>query len=107
MSRLDPLSIHADVPLFDQPLQGGSGRSRIARGQKLVQPLSREGAFHDESLGAFRHRPLRAQVLLSLRAPWAPFCHESRKSKATPMQIALSATLKAGKPAAWPSRRMT
>ena len=59
-----------------------------------------------------RPRPGHAQSIfhvvdLAADGLLASLVHERMKSKPTPMQMAVSATLNAGKPASAPSRRMT
>ena len=74
------------------------------RPQKSVQPFQRKRLFNGDFFSSIRSRP-RFRRGAGRRRPES--CRqETRMSKPTPAQIALSATLKAGNPISTPLRRV-
>src|SRR5262249_3077753 len=119
VGRLDFLAIDCDVPFLNQPLNG-SPRDCLKNGTQIdVDPLAWTGLLDGNRFGAAAH--LRTQSAhsafcipdsaliyplagpgLTERAP--SFCQDEINKSPTPIQMALSATLNAGKPASsgWP-----
>ena len=101
-------------PSLDQTLNGSARNRRKLRPQPDVQPIHRQRDFNRDLLSARIHLAItfpdcvwsrEDMVHARLAVGWAGlgtkpvlFLHDRMKIRPTPMQMALSATLKAGKP---------
>ena len=95
---LDHVTVYANVALFDQPLQGAAGDGGEFFAQKNVQPSAGQGLLDGKTFSAVGHAMnFRDSHYDSLVAEWDSSRQLSRKISATPVQMAESATLKAGK----------
>ncbi len=97
-------AINADMTFFNQPLDGAAGNRRKFFTQEIVQPLGRESFFNQENFGAIRHSPVQLDGEVSTALTWRSLRQVRINTSPTPVQIALSAILKAGKPWASPLR---
>jgi hypothetical protein len=104
MRRFDRLAIDADVAFRQQPLNGPARELRPFAAQENIQPLPRQRFVNNKNV----RRVQGAEAGLAASRPLAFSCscfQESRINKPTPTQMALSATLNAGKPSSAPLRR--
>ncbi len=96
---LDPQAVDEDVAFLDEPLQRAARSGGEPFAQEFVQPRGGQGFFDDEAFRALAHAVVCA-------GEWGEVSlfQVIRKTRATPVQMAESATLKAGKPSSRPSR---
>jgi len=100
MRGFDSLAVDADVAFLDQPLQCAARGGGKYFAQELVEPFGRQRFLDGETFFARRHAD---QFAAGLGAP--SFRQLMRKIRATPVQMAESATLKAGKSSGSPLPR--
>src|SRR4051812_19833271 len=97
VSGFDDLAIDADVTLFDKSLEGAAGNGGKLFAQECVESLGRQRFFNRQMFGARAHGNA-SSVFFGV----CSFFQVMRKIKPTPVQIAVSAMLKAGKPGSPP-----
>src|SRR5690349_12983744 len=103
-----PMAIDEDIPLFDQALDGAARYVWNFPPQPDIQTHSWKRLFDGENLrrgsrrfpGIRSHLPVGDSAGLAVRS----FRNVIKNTSPTPVQIALSATLKAGKPSSPPLR---
>lgn len=104
MGRPGGFPVNPNIARSQQPLNGAAGKSGKFPAQKNVQSFERKGLLDDELPVLHASAPRSSRTFVF--AASASFFHESNISSPTPVQIALSAILKAGKPISSPLRRM-
>src|SRR5688500_13098125 len=95
VSGFDRFAVYCDVPKLDEALDSAARHRGITPAQIGIETLVRQRFLNREALAASAHQPFWGAVLDSL-------IHEATKSRPTPVQMALSATLNAGNPASSP-----
>src|SRR6266542_2917590 len=112
MGGFDGSPVDLDVSLVNQPLNGAPRDGGEAGGKEFVEPFAGQRLLDDQVFGAFGAAHLRSVTQglyfgdggIGSGFP-SRFSQDRMSSSPTPMQIALSATLKAGKLAGSPFRR--
>ena len=111
MRGFDFLAVDENVAELNQALNGAARHRRVTRSEVGVEPFIGQGLLDGEPLGAARLGGDATPYLLAHQLFWMAgrdsFTHDARKSRPTPVQIAVSATLNAGKPASSPFRVIT
>ena len=97
---LDGFAIHADMALFNQPLHGATRNGGKFFPQEGVEPQIHLRMFDGEMFRAGAHEELSVEGLGEFS-----FFQVMIKMSATPVQMAESAILNAGKPHSPPPRR--
>src|SRR5581483_12195765 len=102
----DGAAIDQNAPLLKQSLDGSAGNARQPVAQESVQTPARKRAFDRERLEAAHSLDGKASSFGSGGVPGVSSFQETSMRRPTPTQMALSATLKAGKPISSPLRRI-
>jgi len=107
MGRLDDLAVDADMTFGQEALDGAAGEARQLAAQKDIQPLKRQRFVNYKNFGAGGIQGTEAGLEAARPLAFSCSCFQERRmSRPTPTHIALSATLKAGKPSSVPPRRV-
>ena len=95
----DCVTVDADVALFDQSFECNSRNGGKFFTQKGVEPPGRKRFFNGETFNLQTHGEVSAGLFGT-----CSFFQVMRNMSATPVQMAVSATLNAGKPISSPPR---
>src|ERR1700722_4528130 len=102
MRGFDDAPVQPHIALFDEPFEKGAGRGGKFFAQILVEPRVGQGSFDNKMFHAAGGH--WGTHLLAAFCGVPSFFKVMRKINPTPVQIALSAMLKAGKPSSRPLR---